>query len=75
MENDLTPVGRDELELIIAVQVAAMRARKEAGWLKDVPPFFAKALAARLLLANLKVFRGPPVAQHSATNGTKEPGW
>ena len=64
-EPELIPVTLAELEMQIEIQIAAMRARKESGWIKDNNPTFAKALAARLVRANLKIFRGPPVPFHS----------
>lgn len=61
MEENLRPLTARELEDTIAIQMAAMRARKESGAVKD-NPFFAKALVERLLRSGLRAFHAAPKA-------------
>jgi hypothetical protein len=56
-EGELIPLTAAELELDINIHISAMRARKEAGALRDESPYFAKRLVERLLRSGFRPFR------------------
>jgi hypothetical protein len=56
-EDELTPLSADELERDIKIHMAAMRARKESGALREESPYFAKRLVERLWYSGFMPFR------------------
>jgi hypothetical protein len=56
-EDELIPLTASELERDISIHIAAMRARKEVGAMKEVHPNFAKRLVERLLRGGFMPFQ------------------
>jgi hypothetical protein len=56
VEDELLPMTAAELEFDIQIQMAAMRARKESGAVKD-NPHFAKRLVERLWLCGFRPYK------------------
>ena len=72
--GNLIPITPDEFEQDIAIQLSAMRARKEPGAVRE-NPFLAKRLAERLLRCGLRPYREQvdPRAHWADPPGTKIP--
>ena len=67
MEENFTPITLEEFEQDLAVQLAAMRARNEAGWIRE-HPHFVKAIALRLWRSGMRPYRTPPAPVHSTSS-------
>jgi hypothetical protein len=63
-EDELIPLTAAELEMDIKIHIAAMRARKESGALREESPYFAKRLVERLWLGGFRPFRCRNDYQH-----------
>jgi hypothetical protein len=57
MEDELIPLTAAEFEMNIKIHVAAMRARKEVGAMREVHPNFAKRLVERLWRSGFRPFQ------------------